>query len=686
MTLSRGWLLPVLFGGVCGCRGYLTDSGWTESCDARSLEEGQVRARRIPCDDEAIEGGDARRADYLLENAVARYGVRHPGAPLTLLGTGGGTLIDAATPGGEDTLAELVPLVEGGWLCETTLELEQGEGSAAIHVHGVPCPVTFLDWSSPASDVPITITYRLEADSPVLTVEGHQGAWLLPVAGAQASGATLRVDGSMLAMDGQPLDYGGGVYFDGGQRLAVGEPTAVHAALWPGGGEVAGTCAGDGVELLGEGSPVGWLPVDDDGEFSGAVPAGTDALRALAEGHGEGPSEALGTDLDLPLGQEGWVYLRVLDRGGEQLPARLTAVDGHGRRSLHAVPAEGGALGLGGGHWELQVDAGPLYTRHRRTLEELSGEVHLDVELGGTPPPAGWVLADLSVETWPSRTDRRAPADALALVAAAGVGFGVVSAEDEVATAALDQPWDGRIRAVSGSTAQSDGQGRVLAWPVSASRRKPAHGAVDWRGLSARDLLRVAAGSDNQDRLLAVDATWLEMAGPSHAWDPWPRLFVLDSLEELDQALTLFDGWVDVALAGPLTWAWIGHDERYASVDVERALVEGHTVATTGPLLELELEGVGPGNLLQRARDLSYRLVVHAPRDVSLEGAALVVDGEWRRQWDLSGKIEEPRLVCQGSLEAERYVVAVAWGPHREGDPAGLETWAVTTPIWTGRP
>ena len=60
------------------------------ACDAEALAAGQVRARRIPCSDELIDGGEGRRSDYLIENAVARFVIRQGSDALTRLGLAGG--------------------------------------------------------------------------------------------------------------------------------------------------------------------------------------------------------------------------------------------------------------------------------------------------------------------------------------------------------------------------------------------------------------------------------------------------------------------------------------------------------------------------------------------------------------------------------------------------------------------
>ncbi len=643
-----------------------------------------ARARRIPCDDEAIDGGEGRRADYLIENAWARFVIRDAGAPLSLLEGGGGTLIDAAPPGGQDALVELVPLVGMGWLSQTSVELEQGPNGAAIHVTGVPTPITFLEGfgaAEPPAET-VTIHYTLGPDDFALGIQGADGFWLMPNAGAELAGSTLRREGVMVGIDGRATDLGGGVLFEGGERFAAGEPSEVMAALWPGGVSVEGVTAGQGVEILAGSEPVGWLPVDQDGGFAGFAPVGATGLRALATGYGAGPVQDLSAGGDLPLGAEGWLGVRVVDRQGQALPALATAIDSHGRMTQHPVEPPGSWLGLGAGTWDIEVDAGPLYPRAHRSLARLQGRVELEVVVDGPGPPAGWALAELEVETWPSRYSRIPAAQALARVAARGVAYAVVGAPDEVAVAELEQPWDGGLRTDDASWAVSPEQGTVLAWPVSSNRRKPAHGAVAWKDLVAEDILRVAAGNQSQHRLLAVDVPWLEAAGPAMEWEPRPDMVRLEGLHQLDVLLELYDAWVDLTPTGPLTWVRLGHNASFPAVEVQSGLLEGRTVAGTGPFLALEVDGVESGGLCTGRQPRTVWLEVLAPRDRALAGAALVVDGEIFEQWDLSGGTEPSRLAVRRVVPSGRYVLALAWGPQDLPAPE----WAVTAPVWTGRP
>jgi len=672
-------------GLLASCRAWHPDSGQTTSCDPRELEPGEVRARRMPCDDEGISGGEGRRGDTLIENAWARFVIRHAGAPLTLTSGGGGTIIDAAEPGGSDALSELVPLLAGGWLREVELELEQDAHEARVTVSGLPDPISFLE-SSGAGDERVAVVYRLGAHDRALGIEDADGFWLLPRAGFELAGPVLHAGALALAMDQAPEDRGGGLLYTGGGLFATGSPSLVQAALWPGGEDASGVCAGEGVEVLEGAEVVGRLLVDEDGSFAGSLPAGADGVRAVGSGYTPGPMASPGEDLDLALGAEARLGVRIADPQGAELPGLLLATGEDGREQRHAVPAEGLWVALGPGVWDLTLASGPLRSRVQRSSVDLQADERFEVLLAGMDDPEGWLLADLDVEVWPSRDERREPSELLGLAAAGGVDFAVATAPDEVAEAALEQPWDALLLAQSGSRADTEQVGSVIAWPWSSNTRKPAHSAVDWQGLSAEDLLVLASGGSGKGRLMVVDEDWIQAAGPAMDWEPRPDALLLEDPDQLPALLELYDSWVDLAAVGPLTWIQVEDDGQRAVVDVERGLVEAHTVATSGPFIELLADGAWPGDLLLHPGPHRVHVVVRAPDWVELEGAALVVDGERLVSWDLAGAKGDPRLEEELLVLGSRYLLALAWGSVDPGPPAPGPQWAVTSPIWLGSP
>ena len=678
-TMAKLGLLAL----AAGCRGLPADRGQV-FCDARALEEGEVRVRAIPCDDELISGGEGRSVDYLIENARARFLVHHSAVALTLLEVGGGTVIDAAPYGGEDVLAELVPLVDGGWLEPISMELRQGDGEASILLEGTPAPISFLEdqWQGDASAT-VQVVYRLAADDAALQVEGAQGFWLMPLADAELAGSTLRSAERVMGIDGEPEDFGGGVRFAGGSRFAVGDASLVHDALWPGGEEVWGQAEGDGVELLAGEELLGWLPVDDEGDFAGQLPAGADGLRTVRQGYQAGPVVVPGSDLDLSLGAAGFLKLRAADGEGQGLAAQVRASQADGQSQLHLVPPEGARLPLGPGTWDLAVCAGVLREREQLQGYQVQEDSELEVTLRSRAATEGWLLADLDVEAWPSRDDRRAASLALAEAAAAEVGFAVVMAPDEVAVAELRQPWERMLLAESGSRAQSDSAGTVAAWPWSSNERKAAHSAAAWKGLSAVDLAAVANGSS--DRLLVAHMDWLRAAGDPLHWDPAPDLFSMTSLDDLAELQALADSWQPLALCGPLTWVAVEDRKRSANVEVEASLLQGRTVASSGPHVELLADGLGPGQRVYGRGPHLIQLQILAAPWMPISGAMLLADGQVLEYWELQG-VEPLRLDVRRLATPQRYLVAVVWGETDPGPPARGEPWAVSSPIWFSSP
>lgn len=204
------------------------------ACDARALAPGEVRARRIPCSDELIAGGEGRTGDWVIENAMARYVVRGPYAALTLLDEPGGTLVDAAFPGGTDVLLEYVP--DGD---RSTIVAENDGDEARLVLPGV--------------------TYRLGADDGALAIDGAGTGTLQGVPTAVRTGATLGDDaGTFFGVDGAAAGGGGRVAVAGVTRAAV-EPEA----LWPDGARLRESTDADFVRVLGATGELWRAPVTD---------------------------------------------------------------------------------------------------------------------------------------------------------------------------------------------------------------------------------------------------------------------------------------------------------------------------------------------------------------------------------------------------------------------------------------
>lgn len=656
-----------------------TDTGNPTGCDPRDLAEGEVRARQIPCTDECLEDGSAWLGDWIVENAHVRYGIRGAYGPLTRLEGTGGTVVDAAPPNADDALTEATPLLGGLWFDEAEISAYNESDRAGLIVTG-----TLGDGSA------ASLTYSLEADGLALTMEGADGLLLVPNAGSPrwSQGVLAGADGLdpgealWVAVDGEGEpeveDSGGWIRWSGVDSLVVGEADAVARVLWPNGQEVSGAAEGTWVEALDQGGEVLTSLVVADGHYAGWVPEQTVALRSSAEGYEPGAEGALGADLSL--GARGVLRVRVTDERGVDLPATLWW-DGE----PWPLPEGGGDVPTGPGTGDALLSAGPAYEAQSWTGLLVDGIVPLDAVLSRAATPA--VLASLGRRAWPDPTERHRAEDLLFAEAASGVGFAVLTADQEVAPTGFDRHTANNLRASGGVRIPDASLGEPVAWPWATNFHQPAHGAPDAADLDATDLIAAMAGVGA--RLTVVGPAWFEAAGPPLGWQPAPNAIRLGGLDDLPLYTSLLDAWAPLAAAGPWTWVEGLLPQPYSSVDVGSALIAGRTVATNGPRIVLRVAGQGPGARVVPQGPTLVHLRIEAPAWIPLSGAALVTgDGAVLASWDLAGE-EAARLDTRLTVDAERYLLAICWG--EEANPPLLEdsAWAVTSPVWVeeaGRP
>jgi len=639
-------------------------------CDARTLNVGELRVRRAACTAELIDGGEGRTQDWLVENAYIRAIFRHEGSALTQVDAGGGTLLDVAAVGEEDVLAEALPLLEGAWLTEVTVEPISESGSVGIDVIGAEG----------------TVRWRLGVEDRALSVSGLDALWVLPGEGSERFGNVLTRDDGVLAVDGSPEDLGGAVRFEGAASLSVGAPADVFEAVWPEGQSVDGTSDGERVELLRDTEVLGWLPVED-GAFAGRVPSGVDGVRAIAAGHAPGDVEPVGSGVSLERGALGALAVRVVDDEGGAL-ASTVFVRPSGSTDLFQVwpiSTHGATLPLGAGSFELLVYSGFAHEFWHADEFVVQNSTGLSVVLDRAYDQTTWVLADVRLQAWPDRQARGFISDAFATAAAQGVGFAVCVARDEICTADVDARWASEIQGRSGSLTMTDAVGEIISWEWTANSKRPGHGAVDWTGQSAEDVLALAEGGPNQERLLVVNGIWLESAGPSYGWSPSPDAVRLDAFSDrvglVEFAATGVDAWL-----GPYSWVSVDNKASYSAVDVERGIVSGATVATNGPWVSLSVDGAGPGETSPSTGAVSVQVEVAAPLWMGVYAAGLDVDGQTVATWQFDEVLDG--VTTEQSVVELDFGVVQAWvlGTGADASPLSGERWAITSPVWVGQP
>jgi hypothetical protein len=649
----------------------------TSSCDDQAPGVGQVRVCRLGAGD-APSGGSGRATDWRLQNALLDVIVRGEYAPLTRLSGPGGTVVDAIPAGGGDPVLELIPTLAGGWFSTLEITAVEEEGAAALVLEG-----------SGPDGLPRALTYRLEADTPILALDGAQGFTLVPQVGAQRVGGTVETglddglepegaEAIVLAAEGAVSDLGGELVWEGAEAVGISPRRAAYEALWPDGVAVSGTADAQWIEARAGSEVLARLPVQADGSFSGEVPAEATALVATALARGEGPPVAPGEGVALAAGAEGWLRVRAADERGRDLPAVLR----RGEREWF-VPKGGATLPVGPGTAQTCLWAGPRYEAACDPALAVEGTVERSALLWAVGEGDA-VLAELGVEVWPDAEVRAPAADLLARAVGRGVGYAVLIADDEVAQdTAVDAHVQAALALRAGSRARPDGQPGPLAWPFSADLERPAHGAVDWAALDAGGLLaglhqggyrtvitdlstaQAAVSAGDADQLARASALWL--SGP----DDLPGWFAL------------LDAGHPLAAVGPWTWVLGPDPAAYAAVDVEAGLEAGATVASTGPRIRLAVDGQGPGGIVTpvtTSGEVQVSLRVESPLWAPVQAVTLHGPGgvELARWSPAPGPVP---VEVSFDLVAPAWLVVVAWG-QEESALTGQVPWAVSSPVW----
>lgn len=639
--------------------------GYARTCEPLyELGEDEVRIKPVGCADELPRSGEGRTWDWLMQNSQLSVIVRQPGESLSIVGGPGLTVVDAAVPGWNDRLFELIPLVNGLAVRPEAWETGVDEGGAFVRVEGVTEALRGLPAAEGEEGEAASFTWRLAPGSNALTAEGATALYVHGGRGTEALGAGYYHSGTALVSAARETTDLGGARIIATDTLFVGLWPAIHEQAWPEDARASGSCIGDDVRVLdADGAALARLPP----EFDSALPPGAATLVCLADGHADGAPTPVGEGLTLFPGDAGRLRPRVIDgETGEALPALVTVGD----RRVPLAP-EGGAVGVGPGVFNVRVEHGPAYDPWEAEVA-VQGDTVVDVILRRVIPSSlGWVPLDLDRPARPARDDHKDPADALAEAAALGLAFVVFAPDGEVGEVTLSPWWSERLRAVSGSEAQGEQVGAVVSFPWDANSRLAGHGAVNPEGLDAERLAVAAMGSVTPNRLGVVDAAWVNAAGPPGDWAMPPDGLRLVSLDELPTLLELYGRGARVAPVGPLTWTQVDPADPSPSVAaLTRGLATARTSASSGPLLLLDL-----GDDQDADGTLTATVQLYGDRETQVDTVELWVDGAIVQAFEperAGGQL----LSAQAQISGERYAVAVARGP----------SWAVSAPVWLDVP
>ena len=631
-------------------------------CDDRELQPGEVRVKVVDCSEERVSGGEGASGDWVLDNARARFVVRF-GTALTRTDTAGGTIIDAAQPGRRDGLREATPLFDtpdgpqGLWTATVTPFTEGNR--AGVRVEGA-----LIDGT------PAAFSWTLPADSPTVTLEGADHLDLLLLVPSVVVGDLIEVDPDedgtvevLLTADGARTDHGGALTYAGATGLSVGPRGTVAAIAWPDGLAVSGDSDGDWIEALdADDGVLARLPVEGL-RFTGWLPPDTVAVRPVAVGRRAGAPQPLDDDLVLPIGPLGLLDLQVTDTDGAPLPATLVW-----QGAEYPVPVGGGVAPLPPGRGPLVVTAGPAYEAVFIDQTLILGEPSLAVALDRVHPD-DVALAAIGLPIAPQRDTRENGRAAVTHAVGHGAQLAVVTATDEVAVTVLPTELDRRVVSWGGSRWLGSDGAQVEAWPLTSSARLPAHGATPPH-FGPLDALGSLARSGRRS---AVNAAFVSSAGPVFGWPRVPTALRLEQPTDRDALFDLLGQGLSPTVIGPDTWLHGVPSLAPTSIEVERALTTGPTVAGNGPLITVAWTGPDYG------RRRMVTVTCSGPTWMPLDRATLwSADGQALATFDAI-RLRPPQIEGSIELVGEAQVVATCEGDAANPPLQPTPAWAVTS-------
>ncbi len=637
---------------------------------------GEIRVADVICSVQVPASGRADRGDLELANAVLHVVLRAPEQSLTLRGVGGATVIDATPTGTADAVREVVPLVHGGALQVSSLTRHPD----GVTVRGPIVPL--LPEYPPDEGFAGTlgeVRYRLAPDDPWLALEGADGVYVDLGGEVETWGEAAFLVGRTLHAGGprgsaELTDLGGAVIVRGVDRWLVADAEEGWGA-WaaPEVTRITGEAPGATSLVWLEGDRVrGRAPIS--GRVDLEIPAGATTVRAEADGRAPSPRRSVGEGRDLAVGPPGALRVRPEGLGEQLLHVAWTARDGRAGDAL--VGPVGADLAVGAGAYTLIASAGPAWAPRTWTGVVSAHETRpVGIALEPRFDATGWALLRLDAPASRSRDFRGSNGTAARTAAGTGAAYVVFTPEDLPAGTSPDDLLPGApVAFVNGATLRSRADGwQVWAWPWSDSGNRALYGGVQAPLTSAIDAAAAAAGT-GRGRALRVDLGWLAQVGPPFLADPQPDFVALGPPggDEAPEWAPWF-AWLDASRAviptGPGTWVAVPPGAA-GRTDYEQPLFRGNAVASTGPVIDLAVDGLPPGEVVPEAD----RHVV----EVAVRGAATLTDVVLLGSAGVPVARLAPREAgetWEGPLPAG-WLIAVATAAD---DP---DTWAVTGPVW----
>jgi len=435
----------------------------------------------------------------------------------------------------------------------------------------------------------------------------------------------------------------------------------------------------------------------------------------------------------------------VTDAGGQPLPARLVLSgipptanpnlgpyhSAHGAANVSCTPDGRGTIQLPPGRYSVLATHGLEYSVDAQEVEVTAARgATLRATLSHEVDTAGWVAADFHLHAEPSGDSEVPLPDRVTTLLGEGIELAVATDHNHVtdyapALGSLHQ--ESRLATTPGIEITTREWGHFNAFPYPTTAPLPPFAdAVPTdlfafvRGTAPHSIIQVNHPRMGQIGYFDVGkfdpVTQTGRDGFSLEFDTLEVWNGFD-LVKPDVLEANFREWVSLVSRGRrwtavgnsdshrVVYEWAGYPRTYVKVDderidaslvdrVARGLREGAAVVTSGPFIDLDVDGRGPGATVTPTQGaVNVRLDVRAPAWIGIRTADLLLDGVVVRHLDLAdvdtGAVSGPgaRLAWRGSVPVRRdgFLVAVVHATstlERVLPGARVPSGAFTNPIF----
>ena len=109
--------------------------------------------------------------------------------------------------------------------------------------------------------------------------------------------------------------------------------------------------------------------------------------------------------------------------------------------------------------------------------------------------------------------------------------------------------------------------------------------------------------------------------------------------------------------------------------------------ALSGPMIQLTVDGHGPGGQVSPLALHTVRVLVQAPGWIPLSEVALYTTGGVELgRWPVTAEDGDRLDLSLRTALPTGWIVAAAWGDTANPPLLDAPAWAITSPVWVGRP